>query len=387
VKILDLSRVLAGPFATQRLADLGADVVKVERPGSGDETREWGPPWQPDGAASSYFISVNRGKRSLALDMASVDGREIVRSLAAEADVLIHNLRTDSAEKMGLGVERLRSANPDLILCRITGFGDSREPQSRPGYDLVVQAESGLMALTGPVNGEPHKVGVAMVDVLTGLEASTAILAALVGRGAGQGGCDIEVPLLDAAISALVNVAQGAIASGSTPTRWGNAHPSIVPYQPFEASDGYVVVAVTNDPQWRSLCEVLGGPDLAGDRRFISNPERVANRDKLVPLLNNVFRTRKASEWVSSLSAAGIPCGVVMTVDEAFAAASEAGSPLTVDLAGGTRAVAPPQRFDGQRQFSSVEPPRLGEHTDEVLTELGFDQARIAQLREQGVVG
>jgi crotonobetainyl-CoA:carnitine CoA-transferase CaiB-like acyl-CoA transferase len=321
------------------------------------------------------------------LDVGSEEGLEIVRALAAASDVVIHNLRTDSAQKMGLSYEDLRSADPDLILCRITGFGDSREPQGRPGYDLVVQAESGLMALTGPVDGEPHKVGVAVVDVLTGLEASTAILAALVGRGSGQGGCDIEVPLLDAAMASLVNVAQGTLASGRSPTRWGNAHASIVPYQPFEASDGHVVVAVTNDPQWRSLCDVLGDLELAGDQRFATNPDRVVHRELLVPLLTEMFRTRTASEWVSSLSAAGIPCGVVMKVDEAFATAAEAGSPLTVELAEGTQVVAPPQRFDGQRQFSAVEPPRLGQHTDEVLAEIGIDSEKIAQLREQGIAG
>ncbi len=386
IKVLDLSRVLAGPYATQRLADLGAHVIKVERPGVGDETRHWGPPWQGDGSTSAYFTSVNRGKRSIAINMADEDGLQLVRSLAAQADVVIHNLRTDSAIRLGLDFKSLSALNPKLILCRITGFSDDSVQRGRPGYDLVVQAESGLMSITGEKDGQPTKVGVAVVDVVTGLEAATAVASALVERIRGGGGCDIEVPLFDSAVASLVNVAQGAIASAEDPVRHGNAHPSIVPYEPFPTADGQIVVAVTNDSQWGVFCRALGLADLAIDSRFATNPSRVEHRDDLVSLLSSVFATKDSSEWINLLAEQGVPCGKVQSVKEALDASTGCDSTLTVTLDSGTEVVGPPQRVNGQRPFANAEPPGLGEHTDEVLETLGIDPGRIAELRSRGVV-
>ncbi len=365
LRVLDLSRVLAGPYCTMLLSDLGAEVVKVERPGTGDETRTWGPPWA--GEASAYFLAVNRGKRSVALDLGSEEGRGAARALAARADVVVENFRPGGAERLGLGWEALRAENPALVLCSIRGLGDGRA-----GYDLVAQAESGLMSITGPPDGPPHKVGVAIVDVLAGLNAAVAILAALRG-GAGR---RVEVSLLDAALSALVNVAQGVLVTGEDAARHGNAHPSIVPYEPFRAGDGvWIVIAAANDGLWARLADALGLAELAADPRFATNPARVEHRLSLVPLLGERLAERPADEWLEILAAAGVPCGRVRGVQEALAAAGPE-SLVRVEHpdAGPLELVRSAFRFPDEEADEaggpSLHPPRLGEHTAEVLSEL-----------------
>lgn len=362
--VVDLSRVLAGPYCTQALADLGADVVKVENPDGGDETRAWGPPFA--GGESAYFLSVNRGKRSVALDLKAGGDRARAVEMCAAADVVVENFRPGTAERYGLGYEQLAAVNPRLVYCSITGFGSGREPAGRPGYDFILQAESGLMSITGPADGEPHKAGVAVVDVLTGLNASVAVLAVLTERARTGRGRRIEVSLLDSALAALVNVAQGALVTGEEAGRYGNAHPNIVPYQPFGAADGHVAVAAPNDGLWRRMCEAIGRPDLAEDPRFATNPDRVRHRSELIPDLERTFSQRPADDWVAALLAAGVPAGKVRGVREAFEAASAAGRPAAVGVehptAGGLDLTASPFLLDGEPLPAPAPPPLLGEH-------------------------
>ena len=363
LRVLDLSRVLAGPYCTMLLADLGADVIKIERPGEGDETRTWGPPYL--GGESTYFLSINRGKRSVALDLARPEAQEALGRLAREAEVVIENFRPGVAERLGAGYERLARENPKLVYCSITGFGDDR-----PGYDFVVEAESGLMAVTGEAGGPPMKVGVAVVDVLAGYAAATAILGALVaGRGE-----RIEISLYDTAVSALVNVSGTALVTGEEPGRYGNAHPSIVPYQTVAAADGLVSVAGVNDGLYRKLCEAIDRSDLAGDERYRTNSSRVAHRDELVGELERVFAARPADEWVDRLQRAGVPAGKVRGVREALAEART----VTVEhpTIGRLPLVASPL---GPRTETKP-PPLLGQHTREVLAELGYDGERLEAL-------
>jgi crotonobetainyl-CoA:carnitine CoA-transferase CaiB-like acyl-CoA transferase len=371
VRVADFSRVLAGPYCTMVLADLGADVVKVERPGEGDEKRAWGPPFV--GGESAYYLSVNRNKRSVAIDLKNPDGHRLAIELCARSDVVIENFRPGGAERLGLDWAAVFAINPRVVHCSITGFG---RDDPRAGYDFIVQAESGLMAITGEPDGEPAKVGVALVDVLTGLHAAVAILAALRRRDATGIGERVEVSLLDSAFSSLVNVAQNALVTGEEPARYGNAHPSIVPYQPFRAADGLVAVAAANDGLFGRLCDVLGLRGLATDERFATNAARVRNRAELLPLLEQTFAARPADEWVSELDAAGVPAGKIRGVLEALRAAA----PSTIEV-DGIELVASPF---GPRP--ATRPPRLGEHTREVLRELGLDDARIAELEEARVI-
>ncbi|HSB39941.1 MAG TPA: CoA transferase [Gaiellaceae bacterium] len=367
IRVLDLSRVLAGPYCTMLLADLGADVVKVERPGTGDDTRSWGPPYV--GGEAAYFLSVNRGKRSVALDLAHQEGQEVARRLARSADVVVENFRPGTAERLGVGYERLAEERPELVYCSITGFGDER-----PGYDFVVQAEGGLMAITGEADGEPVKVGVAVVDVLAGYAAATAILGALL---AGEGR-RLEISLLDVVLSALVNVAQAALATGVEPGRYGNAHASIVPYQTFAASDAPVAVAGGNDALYRRLCGALGRPELAEDERFRTNPARVEHREELVAELAALFATRPADEWVERLAEAGVPAGKVRGVLEAL---GRHGTAAVEHPAIGTLPLVP-----SPLGLASRPPPLLGEHTREVLAEAGYSEDDVTALEEAGVV-
>jgi crotonobetainyl-CoA:carnitine CoA-transferase CaiB-like acyl-CoA transferase len=382
VRVADLSRVLAGPYCTMVLSDLGADVVKVERPEGGDETRSWGPPFA--GGEAAYYLSVNRGKRSCALDLSQPDGRDLALELCAAADVVIENFKVGGADRLGVGYGAVRELNPEVVYCSITGFGSEREPRGRPGYDFVAQAESGLMSITGAEDGPPYKVGVALVDVLTGVHAAAAVLAALHG---GEG-ARIEVPLLDSGLAGLVNVAQNALVTGSEPERHGNAHPNIVPYQDFETASGRIAVAAANDGLFGALCSVMGLPELGSDERFATNSARVEHRGELVPLLAERFRSRSAEQWLADLDAAGVPAGKVRSVPEALEAAAAAGRPATVTVehptAGPLDLVASP--IWGATQADVRPPPLLGEHTAEILAELGRSTEEITALAELGAI-
>jgi crotonobetainyl-CoA:carnitine CoA-transferase CaiB-like acyl-CoA transferase len=383
VRVIDLSRVLAGPYCTMVLADLGADVIKVERPGAGDETRSWGPPFA--GGEAAYYLSVNRGKRSCAVDLSQEEGRALALDLCAEADAVIENFKVGGADRLGVGYDRVRARNPAVVYCSITGFGSRREPPGRPGYDFVAQAESGLMSITGPAEGPPFKAGVALVDVLAGLHAAVAIAAAIRGGGGGR----IEVPLLDAGLAGLVNVAQNALVTGRAPERHGNAHPNIVPYQDFETASGRIAVAAANDGLFGAMCRVLELDELADDERFATNPARVENRMELIPLLADRLRERDAEEWVEALDAAGVPVGKVRSVPEAIGAAAAAGRPATLSVehptAGALELVGSPI-WGPTDATPATAPPLLGEHTEAVLRELGRSGEEIAALRERGVV-
>ena len=366
VKVLDLSRVLAGPYATMVLGDLGADVLKVEHPERGDDTRHWGPPFA--GGESAYFLSVNRNKRSIGVDLKDEIGLERVKTLAAEADVLIENWRRGALEKLGLGYKALREENPDLIYCSITGFGPGPD-ENRPGYDFLVQARGGIMGITGQPGGEPTKVGVAISDIVCGLFASNAILAALYRRSATGEGARIEVPLFESTLGWLANRGQEYLVSGEDTGLIGNAHPSIVPYQTFHASDKPLVVAVGNNTQFANLCRAIGRPELAEDERYATNPDRVSNREALISELQQEFGKRTADEWVEEIRAAGIPSGPVNTLGDVFADEHVLGSGMLQALdhpsAGPLEMVASPLIVDGEHLPIRHAPPTLGQHTEE----------------------
>ena len=369
VKVLDLSRVLAGPYATMVLADLGADVIKVERPETGDDTRHWGPPFT--GGESAYFLSVNRNKRSITADLKDDEDLENIKRLAAEADILIENWKRGALEKLGLGYEALKEQNPGLVYCSITGFGPGPD-EDRPGYDFLVQARAGIMGITGQPDeeaGEPTKVGVAIADIVCGLYASNAILAALHRRSTTGEGARIEVPLFESTLSWLANRAQEYLVSGEDTGRMGNAHPTIVPYQTFETSDKPVAVAVGNDAQFGRLCEAMGREDLANDERYATNPDRVANREELVVALQEEFSRNTADEWVEAIREAGVPCGPVNSLAEVFEDPQVLGSGILEKVehptAGTLKMLASPLLVDGERPPIRHPPPNLGQHTGE----------------------
>jgi glutaryl-CoA transferase len=372
VRVLDLSRVLAGPYATMVLGDLGADVLKVEHPERGDDTRHWGPPFA--GGESAYFLSVNRNKRSIGIDLKDPDGFERVEKLAAGADVMIENWRRGALEKLGLGYEKLKRANPDLIYCSITGFGPGPD-EDRPGYDFLVQARGGVMGITGQPGGEPTKVGVAIADIVCGLFASNAILAALHRRSVTGEGARIEVPLFESTLGWLANRGQEYLTSGEDTGLIGNAHPSIVPYQTFDAEDKPLVVAVGNNTQFANLCKVIGRPELAEDERFATNPDRVANREALISELQREFGERPADEWADELRAAGVPSGPVNTLADVLADEHLLGSGMLQELnhpsAGHIEMLASPILIEGERLSIRRPPPTLGQHTDETYDDWG----------------
>ena len=383
VRVLDLSRVLAGPFCTMLLGDLGAEVIKVERPDGGDDTREWGPPFAA--GESAYYLCVNRNKKSVALDLKSPRGVAAVRALSARSDVVIENFRAGAADRLGLGYEALSEGNPGLVYCSITGYGQTGPYRDLPGYDFIAQAMSGLMSITGERGGEPMKLGVATVDLTTGMYAAVAILAALRRRDSTGRGQRIDLALLDAALSWLANVGENHLVSGEVPGRFGNAHATIVPYQVFRSKDGYLAVGIGNDRQYRKFCEVAGAPELSSDERFSTNPARVRNRETLVPLLEGVFATRSTAEWIGRLWDEGIPAGPINTVDRALGDPNTLAREMVVEMphpkAGSVRLIGSPMKFSGTPVEYRRAPPLLGEHTEEVLRDLlGMSGEEIREL-------
>ncbi len=384
VRVLDFTRVLAGPFCTMLLADMGADVIKVESR-AGDDTRQWGPPFDARGR-SAYYLSVNRNKRSLVLDLKSPAGQQIARELAAQSQVVVENFKPGGMAAFGLGYDDLHALNPALIYASVTGFGQTGPYHDRPGYDFVIQAMSGLMSITGEVDGEPAKVGVAISDVIAGLFAASSILAALRHAEQTGEGQQLDVALLDTTLAALVNVASSALVSGQTPARYGNAHASIVPYQPFRAADAEFALAVGNDRQFAALCDLIGQPDLAVDPRFATNPARVAHRDALIAHLNAAFADQPAAAWIAGALDRDIPAGAVNTVSDALTDPQVAARGLIHEI-DGVPMVGSPVGFSQTPPEIRLPPPDLGEHTDAILRErLGMDDAEIAVLRAARII-
>ncbi|MBT9495481.1 MAG: CoA transferase [Paucibacter sp.] len=399
VRVLDLSRVLAGPWCTQTLADLGADVIKVERPGSGDDTRAWGPPYLKDAqgqdtSEAAYYLGANRNKRSIAIDIASTAGQSLIRELAAGVDVLVENFKVGDLARYGLDAHSLRKANPGLIVCSITGFGQTGPYKDRAGYDYAVQGIGGLMSVTGERDdlpgGGPQKVGVAVADLFTGMYAAVAILAALRHRDASGEGQVIDMALLDTQLAMLANLGANYLCTGHAPARMGNAHQNIVPYQVFEASDGHLILAVGNDGQFAKFCTIAGFPSWAQDSRFASNAERVRHRDVLVPMLAAVVKTRPRDAWLAALEAAKVPCGAINNLAEAFADPQAQAREMTIAMphpsSPALRLVASPIKLSLTPVCYRHAPPLLGQHTRELLREAGHADADIDALMQAGVI-
>ena len=391
VKVLDLSRVLAGPVCTQILADLGADVVKVERPGAGDDTRHWGPPFLGGDGPSAYFLSCNRGKRSLALDLKNPAARPVLEELIRAADVLIENFLPDALAQFGLEPDQLKRLNPRLVSCSISGFGRTGPQASAAGYDLVTQAGTGLMSITGEPHGPPLKVGVAISDIITGLYATISVMTGLFARERGKMGMSFDLALADCTLASLVNVVQSALVTGATPERWGNAHPQIVPYESFETADGFLVIGVGNDEQWRKFCIATEHPGWAQDPRFRLNAGRVAHRAEMLALVRPLVRQRTRHHWQELLSSIGVPHGPVLTVNEALTSAQFAAREMilpTVDSQDRSYSLlGSPIHYQGEPPRRATAPPELGAHTSEVLREwLDLPESRIDELRQAGAV-
>ncbi|OZI39507.1 CoA transferase [Bordetella genomosp. 1] len=398
VRVLDLSRILAGPWCTQNLADLGADVIKIERPRTGDDTRHWGPPYLKDGAGAetaeaAYYLSTNRNKRSVAADIASPGGAALIRELAAQCDVLVENFKVGGLAKYGLDYAALAQVNPRLIYCSVTGFGQTGPYASRPGYDFMIQGMGGLMSITGERDdlpgGGPQKAGVAVTDILTGQYATIAILAALAERAASGQGQHLDIALLDCHVAMLANQNSNYFNSGRAPQRAGNAHQNVVPYQVFEASDGHLIVATGNESQYRAYCRAIGVPELGDDARFATNRLRVTRREELVAILSDIMRRGPRDDWLRKLEAAGVPCGPINDIAQVFDDPHVQARGLRVDMdhpLGGQAAVtASPLRLSATPVTYRRAPPLLGEHTAEVLREvLGKSEAEIEALLAAG---
>ena len=391
IKVLDLSRVLAGPWCTQLLADLGAEVIKIERPGAGDDTRHWGPPWFSQGAepVSAYFLSCNRGKKSAAIDFAQPEGADLVRQLAASADIVVENFKVGGLKKFNLDAASLRSANPSLIYASITGFGQDGPRSKQAGYDFIIQGMGGMMSITGRPDGEPGggpmRVGVAVVDLFTGLYTCVAILSALYAREKTGRGATIDSALFDTELAILANQASNVLVSGKDPPRQGNTHPNIVPYQPFEAADQPIIIAVGNDRQFARLADICGHAEWASDERFSTNGSRVENRAEIVRLIGQCIVQKNASDWLEELEAAGIPAGPINTLTQALYDVQAQHRNMVRSL-GGVPVIGNPVRLEGERADSELPPPSLGEHTFEVLAALGLDPERVEQLRAAKLV-
>ncbi len=389
VRVLDLSRVLAGPWATQMLGDLGAEIVKIEKPGVGDDTRGWGPPWHGEGERrrAGYYLAANRNKQSVAIDIAKAEGQALIRRLAEDSDIVVENFKRGGLARYGLDYASLSAINPRLVYCSVTGFGQDGPDADKPGYDLMVQAMSGFMSITGDADGPPHRMGVAMVDLTTGMNAGAAILAALYQRERTGRGQHIDIALFDVAMSSLGNQALNYLVSGVAPGRTGNAHPNVVPYQPFETADGWIIVAVGNDGQFARFAALLGHPEWAEDDRFATNGARVDNRDTLIPPIVAAMKTKGSGDWAALLEAETIPYGPINTIEQAFAEPQAVHRGLSSEVEG-VPYVASPLRLSDSERPDPTPPPLLGQDTDAVLADrLGLAPEDIEKLRNSGAIG
>ena len=390
VRVLDLTRILAGPYCTMLLGDLGADIIKVEVPGRGDDTRQWGPPFTT-GGESAYFLAANRNKRSLTLNLKSERGRSILGELIQQADILIENFRVGTLEKWDLSYEQLKNLRPDLIYCTITGYGYTGPYRDRPGYDLIIQAMGGFMSVTGPEDGEPFRAGIAVADLSSGIYACNAVLAALYARERTGKGQRIDISLLDCQVAMMSYVASNFLVSGEPPQRFGNAHPNLVPYQVFEAQDGYFAFAAGNDLQWANFCRAVGREAWGTDPLFATNPARLTNRTKLVGLLNELFSTRSVADWIELCEGAGLPVGPINTMEAALSDPQVLARGMVMEVPHPTEGSVPllrsPLNIPTAPSEVRYPPPTLGQHTDEILSELlNYDSEGIQALRESEVV-
>jgi crotonobetainyl-CoA:carnitine CoA-transferase CaiB-like acyl-CoA transferase len=396
LRVLDISRALAGPYCTMMLGDLGADVIKVELPEQGDESRSWGPPFVGEPYASypgesAYFMAINRNKRSLTINLKSSEGQEIIKRLAGVSDVFVENFRTGILPKMGLGYEHLHALNPSLVYCSISGYGRTGPYAERPGYDFIIQAEGGIMGVTGPEGGSPYRVGISIVDVTTGIFASTAILAALHAREFIGKGQLIDISLLDSSVALLANVASNYLVGGVEPSRMGNAHLNIAPYEVFRARDRWFTLGAANARQWEMLCEVIDKPELKQDPRFVTNKDRIVNRAALANILNEAFAYHDANTWLEKLQEAGIPSGLINTIQDVFNHPQAPERNFKVEIEHSTAGLVSLPGFPYKMSQTPAElhrpPPRLGEHTEEVLKEiLGYSTEKVAFLKERKVI-
>ncbi|MBV1789839.1 CoA transferase [Marinobacterium sp. D7] len=395
IRVLDLSRILAGPWCSQHLADLGAEVIKIEHPERGDDTRGWGPPFLGETRDAAYYLSANRGKQSVAIDMSQPEGQALIHDLVRHCDVVLENFKVGGLKRYNLDYDSLKAIKPELIYCSITGFGQDGPYANRAGYDFLLQGMGGLMGITGKPDSEPGggpvKVGVAVVDLFTGMYAATSILSALIGRGRTGEGTYIDVSLLDVQVGVLANQALNYLTSGQSPGRLGNSHPNIVPYQAFATADGHIILAVGNDTQFRRFCNVAGVPSLADDERFATNRCRVVNRQILVPGLERVIASRPSEFWLQELEKEGVPCGPINTMEQVFADPQVQHRGMKITLphseAGEVNLVSNPVRFDNRHMNAEQAPPGLGEHTDEVLERLLPERkSQLDALKTKGVI-